>query len=158
MCNQISRSIILFLLFTSVLLCAGCSYKTDFVVLNKSDGVIDIQYRLKHFFLKPSGEFDDSQTPAALPITEFEKSKHEWRKLAANEYTWDGANDTFTVHIAPNQALRVGSAVNYTGSADNFDLMSIKISGKNGSLDLQGKPAQTEFKSQSSTQYVLEYR
>jgi hypothetical protein len=42
-----SRRILLLITIMSVLLLAGCSYRYDFVVVNKSEGPIQVQYRLK---------------------------------------------------------------------------------------------------------------
>lgn len=150
------RRILLLLTIMSIPMLAGCSYGYDFVVINKSNVPIQVQYKLKRHTETP-GKFVDIIPPAKLPIQEFQKSKYEWRKLSKEEYGWDNSTATFTVSVAPDEVLLVDHAVNYVGSEDQFNLASLKISGANGSIELEGKQAQTQFKG-SDTKYVLEYR
>ena len=142
----------------SVLLLVGCSYGYDFVVVNKSEMPIQVQYRLKRHTPETPGKFVDIIPPAKLALHEFQKSKHEWRKLSKDEYGWDNATGTFTVSVGPDEVLLVDSPTNYRGTENEFNLASIKITGANGSIDLEGKQAQTQFQIESDTNYVLQYR
>lgn len=153
-----SRRILLLITIMSVLLLAGCSYRYDFVVVNKSEGPIQVQYRLKRHTPETPGKFVDINPPAKLTLQDFQKSKHEWRNLSKDEYGWDNPTGTFTVSVAPDEVLLVDYTYNYDGSEDQFDLASIKITGAKGSIDLEGKQAQTQFKIESDTKYVLQYR
>jgi hypothetical protein len=69
---------------------------------------------------------------------------------------WDNPTGTFTVSVAPDEVLLVDYTYNYGGSEDQ--LASIKIAGAKGSIDLDGKQAQTQFKIESDTKYLLQYR
>ena len=136
----------------SVLLLSSCSYRYDFVVVNKSEGPIQVQYTLKR---QASGQFADVNPPAKLTLLEFQRSKHEWRSLPRGEYSWDNSTATFSISVASNEVLLVDST---GGGEDEFALDNIKITGSKGSMDLEGKPAYTQFKYESDQKYVLEYR
>jgi hypothetical protein len=146
------------LLLISILPLAGCSYRYDFVVVNKSGGPIQVEYRLKRHTPETPGEFVEINPPAKMSLGEFQKSKHDWRNLSKDAYGWDNATGTFSVNVASAEALLVDYTYNYGGSEDQFHLMSIKITGAKGSIDLEGRQAQTQFKVESDTNYVLEYR
>jgi hypothetical protein len=148
--------VVILLLF--VLIMSGCSYRYDFVVVNKSDGPIQVQYRLKRHTPETPGKFVDINPPAKLTLQEFQKSKHEWQDLPKDAYGWDNSTGTFSVSVASDEVLLIDYTYNYGGSEDQFDLASIKITGAKGSIDLEGKQAQTQFKIESDTKYVLQYR
>jgi hypothetical protein len=58
------------------------SYRYDFVVINKSDRPIEVQYKLKRH---PSGQYTDITPPAKLTLSEFER-------LNINGETWQRTN------------------------------------------------------------------
>ena len=61
------------------------------------------------------------------------------------------------MNVAPGEVLRVDYAVNYRGAASQFDLANIKITGSNGTVDLQGSQAQTQFKPEGND-YIIRYK
>ena len=71
---------------------------------------------------------------------------------------FDNLTGTFTVGVAPDEVLLLTYAYNYGGDENEFDLARIKITGAKGSIDLEGRQAQTQFKIESDTKYVLRYR
>lgn len=142
---------ILFLLLTM----SGCSYRYEFVVINKSDRPIEVQYKLK---LHPSGQYADITTPAKVILSEFEKTEYQWRNLEKNQYEFDDLTATFKVRVAPDEVLLLDFAYNYRGDENEFDLASIKIGGASGSISLEGRQAQTQFRSDGDTKYILTYR
>jgi hypothetical protein len=147
-----SRRILLLTTIISFLLLSSCSYRYDFVVVNESEGPIEVQYTLKR---RPSGQFADNHPPAELTIQEFQKSKPEWRNLMSGEYIWDNSTGTFIIIVACGGVLLVDST---TGGEDAFALESIKITGSKGSVSLEGQQAHTQFKSESDQKFVLRYR
>ena len=152
------RKILLTLSFAPVLLLSACSYRYDFVVVNKSDGVIEVQYRLKQQNPQAPGKFVGINPPAKLGIKEFEKSEREWGELPKEQYHFDNLTGIFTVSVAPNEVLLLSFAYNYQGHDNEFALANIKITGAKGSIILEGRQAQTQFKIESDTKYVLQYR
>jgi hypothetical protein len=151
------RKIFLVTLFASVLLFSACSFRYDFVVVNKSDGVIEVRYKLKRYTLETPSNYFDIAPPAKLSIKEFQKSDRVWRDIPKEQYIFDNLTGTFTVKVAPSETLLVDFANNYRGDESQFALESINITGAKGSINLEGKQAQTQFKVESNT-YVIQYR
>ena len=60
--------------------------------------------------------------------------------------------------VAPDEVLVVDFAYNYSGDENEFDLASIKIDGASGSIDPEGRQAQTQFRIERDTKYILRYR
>ena len=143
--------VILFL----VLMMSGCSYRYDFVVINKSDRPIEVQYKLKRH---PSGQYADITTPAKVLLSEFEKAEYQWRNLAKDQYQFDDLTGTFKVSVAPDEVLLLDFVYNYHGDENQFDLVSIKLDGASGSINLEGRQAQTQFRIEGDTKYILRYR
>lgn len=143
------------------ILLSACSTREDFVVINKSGGVVEVQYKIKRCAPETSGGYVDVNPPAKLGIKEFQKSDHVWRRLADEQYKYDGLTCTFTVSVSPGEALLVDYTYNYRGhnsggSESHFDLETLSISGGRGALRLEGRQAQTQFRNESGD-YVLVY-
>jgi len=137
---------------------SGCSYRYDFVVINASAGTITVEYRLKRWTPVSAGTFVDVESPAKVSVDEFKQAEYHWQKLSREDYLFDKTTGTFMVNVAPQEVLLIDQTSNYMGDENQFDLISIKISGANGVIDLQGKQAQTQFKIESDTKYVIRYR
>jgi len=137
---------------------SGCSYRYDFVVINASAGTITVEYRLKRWTPVSAGTFVDVESPAKVSVDEFKQAEYHWQKLSREDYLFDKTTGTFMVNVAPQEVLLIDQTSNYMGDENQFDLISIKISGANGVIDLQGKQAQTQFKIESDTNYVIRYR
>jgi hypothetical protein len=152
------RILLFALLIASLLLFSACSYTYDYVVVNKSNELIEVQYKLTRRAPENLGKFVDIRLPAKASVTEFEKSKPEWRDLQKEEYSFDNSTGTFTVKVAPDEALLVDSFSDAAGDEGRFGIASITINGSKGSINLQGRQAQTQFKPESDTKYVIRYR
>ena len=146
--------VILFL----IVMMSGCSYRYDFVVINKSDRAIEVQYKLKRYTPETQGKYVDINTPAKVTLSEFEKSEYQWRNLAKDQYQFDDLAKTFKVSVAPDEVLLVEFEYNYRGDENEFALDSIKISSPSGSINLEGLQAQTEFRMERDRKYILRYR
>jgi hypothetical protein len=152
------RTLIFIVCVISLLLLTACSYRYDFVVINKSDKPIEVRYQLKRWTPETPGKFVDVNPPSKLTLKEFESSEHEWHELAKGQYGFDTRTGVFTVNIAPDEVLLVDFTYNYQGHEDEFDLANIRITGAYGSIDLQGREAQTAFTYESDRNYVLRYK
>src|SRR5262245_22831895 len=96
-------------LLYGVYMLAGCSYLTNFVVINATDRPIEIQYVIK----QPGDSSPLFSVTQTLPITPAIKSvlqlgqQTEWRELSAAQYTFDPDNRRVGVSLMPNEALRI---------------------------------------------------
>jgi hypothetical protein len=150
--QNMKHSILSLLILFLVLTMSGCSYRYDFVVINKSDRPIEVQYKLK------SGHSANITTPAKVTLSEFEKAEYQWRNLAKDQYQFEDLTATFRVSVAADEVLLLDFAYNYRGDESQFDLVSIKIDGASGSINLEGRQAQTQFRIEGDTKYILRYR
>lgn len=146
----------LLMIFILGLLLVACSTREDFVVLNRSNDVIEVKYKWK-------GCLDgnaDKLWPAKLTIREFEQSSPDWSTLTDQQFRQDEC--TFVVNVLPGEALRVYRDFNYRGnkfegSEFQFAIQDLEISGRKGSVRLEGKQTQNSFKENRSGDYVIEY-
>ena len=152
------RKLLILLLLILPLLLAACSYRYEFVVINKSDAAIGVRYQLKRWTPETPGKFVDFHPPAKLTEKEFQKSERQWQNLPKDQYAFDNLTGTFTVTVAADEVLLLQHASNYQGNENEFDFARIKISGSKGTIDLEGRQAQTQFKIESDTKYVIRYR
>jgi hypothetical protein len=148
------------ILFISVLLLSSCSIGYEFVIVNKSDSIIEVQYKTKRC-VAGGPEGYNLGFPARLSIEEFQKSKHTWEQLPKEDYKYDSFNCIYTIRVLPSQVLKTQHVSNYPGhkSEDSniyFGLETVTIKGATGILRLQGEQAKTAFKKESES-YILTY-
>jgi hypothetical protein len=157
------HTVFLTTLLASVLLLSACSTREDFVVLNKSGGVVEVRYKLKRCTPETPGKYVDTNPPAKLRVEEFQKSDHVWTALPKEQYKYDGLTCTFTVNVSPNEVLLVGYTYNYQGhdsesSELHFRFDNLLIMGSKGTVRLEGRQAQTQFIKIESGDYAITYR
>jgi len=152
------RRVVLLIVLTSLVVIAGCSRSYDFVVINNSSGTIEVKYRLQPYTLDAQGKYLIDNAPVTVLLEDFEKAKYEWHKLRKDEYEFDDVTGVFSVNLAPAEVLWVDHTTNVTVNDGQFHLGSIRISGPNGSINLEGKQAQAQFKIESDNKFVLRYR
>lgn len=145
---------------SSVSLFAGCSYITDFAVVNESDRPIEVRYRVKNY----PGPFAAPVAPAVIATSQMSaKGGQQWSTLTADRYQLDQANRTVTVRVMPNEALLVADMHNYNGHGDPWDakqfpIDEITIQGSGGEVCFRGSQSRTSFSEVSSALYTITYR
>ena len=141
------------------LVASACSTGHDFVVINTTNGSIEVQYRIK----RCTGTADrEVEPPSKLRMSEFQKSNHVWLKLSKEQFKYDAQICTYAVVVGPHEALLVGSTFNYAGpnskdSERHFAIEAISVTGPLGAVRLDGRQAQTQFKGEGSGDYILRY-
>ena len=154
------RFLFLLLLTAFSLVCAACSYATDFVVVNRSAQPIVVRYKIKQF----PGDFAPPDKPATIAASSLDShGGQEWQLLSSDRFQVDQATRTVTVNVASADALRIASLHNYSGhddawDANEFPIDEIMVSGGNGELKLNGPQALTIFTEVSRALYTLTYK
>jgi hypothetical protein len=154
------RAAFLLLLTALCFLCTGCSYITDFVVVNGSTESVTVRYRIKQF----PGEFGLPVKPATLLASRLDShGGQQWNILSSDAYHVDAAGRTVSVSVGPGDALRIADVSNYgshddTWNANEFPIDEITISGANGDLRLTGQQTRTTFAKVSLALYTLTYK
>lgn len=150
------RRFILMVLVASLALFAACSYATDFVIVNESDGPITIRYEVKNY----PGPFSPPETPGVVPASELSEDGQQWNPV---QFELDEASRSVTTRLMPGQALRIATMNHYIGhddpnDAQNFQIRKITVSGTRGELNLTDEQARTTFTKVARTLYTLTYR
>jgi hypothetical protein len=151
------RRIILMVLVASLYLFAACSYMTDFVIVNESDGPITIRYEVKNY----PGPFSPPEIPGTMPASELSsKGSQRW---TPSQYELDETSRSVTTRLMPGQALRIATLHHYVGHKDpndaqNYPISRIMVSGARGELSLAGEQARTTFSKVSAALYTLTYK
>lgn len=150
------RRYIAMVLVGSVCLLAACSYATDFVIVNESDGPITIRYEVKNF----PGPFYPSTTPGVVAASELSEDGQQWNPV---QFAVDEASRSVTTQLMPGQALRIATMNHYTGhddpnDAEKYQIRRIIVSGTRGELNLSDQQARTAFTKVASTLYTLTYK
>ena len=141
----------------------ACSYGTNFVVVNASDQIIEVQY----VFKKPSDPFPPMQMPPIPPVIKTVSPLQQqitWRELSPSQYAFDSNSRRLIVSLKPGEALRVeqrnlrDEKVDATHNATNFFIEEIEVKGSYGEIRLQGEQVRQSFLAESKSQYTLTYR
>jgi hypothetical protein len=140
----------------SVCLLAACSYGTDFVIVNESDGPVTIRYEVKDF----PGPFYLPTTPGVVAASELSEDGQQWNAV---QFEIDEVSRSMTTRLMPGQALRIATMHNYTGHNDpndaaSFQIRKITVSGNRGELNLTDEQARTSFTRVARTLYTLTYK
>lgn len=90
------------ILLVVVVSLTACSYSTDFVIVNDTTEILNIEYRVKEF----PGEFSPPATPSILPVSQLSsRGNRQWTRLQSEQYNVDPQKRTVSVRIGPGQAL-----------------------------------------------------
>lgn len=150
------RRYITMVLVGCVCLLAACSYATDFVVVNESDGPITVRYEVKDF----PGPFYPPTAPGVAAAADLSEDGQQWSPA---QFTVDEASRSVTTQLMPGQALRIASMNHYSGHDDpndaaKYQIRRIVVSGTRGELNLSDEQARTAFTEVAPTLYTLTYK
>ena len=140
----------------SLCLFAACSYLTDFVIVNESDGPVTIRYEIKDF----PGSFYVPTDPKVVPASQLSEDGQRWQPV---QFAVDEASRSVTTQLLPGQALRIASMSHYSGHNDpnddhKYQIRAITVSGRRGELHFTGEQARTSFTKVALTLYTLTYK
>ena len=152
-------------LFCALCVCAGCSYSTDFVVVNSSSEPLHVTYTIAESGIDPLLTTGVG-TPAILALTEL--SGREWRPLKPEEFSLDGATRTVSVLLPPNDGLLINRAGEWRSNSEEPSGLVIEriiLSGVKGAVSVEGKDVFKRFVVVSKplfsygppTQFILVY-
>ena len=149
------RSIIM-VLVGSLLLLAACSYTTDFVIVNESDGPITIHYQVKDY----PGPFSPPVAPGVVSASQLSEDGQQWNPV---QFELDEASRSVSTRLSPGQALRIATMNHYSGHDDptdayKFQIRTITLSGTRGELKLTDEQARTSFTKVARSLYTLTYK
>jgi hypothetical protein len=124
----------------------GCSFGTDYVIVNTSGASLQVTYIIAPTSIDPLAA-TGVITPAVLPVSQL-SGHREWRKLSGTEFVWDHATRTVTVSLPPNQGLLINQGGEYNPDhpvPERFIIQEIRIAGANGQMILTGDAVPKAF-------------
>lgn len=137
---------------------SSCSFIASFVVVNRSDAPLEVQYTFKGGAGRACCAGDG---PARLTLKELEGDR-PWKKLQEGEYFYNSTAGSVAVVLRPGEALLVERAVNFVGHGPqpdpDFRIGSVRLTGASGTVFYEGLQAQTAFAEDDSNLYALTYR
>jgi hypothetical protein len=158
-----ARYWLLILLLLLQLSLTACSYLTNFVVVNTSNHVVDVRYKVKQPGQPMPPMLMLPIKPAIKPTSQLDQQS-PWRDLSTSEFEFDPDSRTVLVSLMPGDALRIEHRNLVDGPTDdasqalNFAIEEIILDGANGVTKLQGEQARKSFVPQSKKTYVLTYK
>jgi hypothetical protein len=146
------------LLLLSTLFLSSCSFSNKFVVVNKSNAPITVQYTFSYKGASPEEPY---QVPAKQTLQDFENNDGQWRTLSRDEYVFDGEAGRVGVTVAPGEALLIDRTM-YAGHSvedetEFLTITSIRLKGANGTVRYGGAQAHRQFKLAFKTTYTITY-
>ena len=144
-CRRFMRRALLVLILLQAYFLAGCSFSTEYVIVNASGGTLEVTYTIAPTGIDPLATTGVG-IPAILPTSKL--MGREWRKLPAGEFVFDRVNRTVTVSLPPNQGLLITRAGEYNpnrSAATDFIIKEIRIAGPNGEMTLRGDAVPKAF-------------
>ncbi|HEX8160734.1 MAG TPA: hypothetical protein VF538_02455 [Pyrinomonadaceae bacterium] len=154
------RHVFLIALVFLALLLGGCSFATDFVVVNKSEQPIEVAYRVAESSVGPVPTVGEPLVIAASRLGA--KGGDDWKELSPNQYKVDLKSRTITVVVMPNAALRLTYVRDYgwdesIQNSNYFPIKELNVTGARGGIKLTGRQVHTTFSQVSEGLYTLTY-
>ena len=156
--NIQTRHLFLIGLGASVLLLIGCSYLTNFVVVNASDDSVKVRYRFKRA-TDPLAPRRSSTVPHVKAVSELNQEV-PWREFSSSQYSFDPDSGTVVVSLEPGEALQL-EVLNLTDKhydASDFAIEEIDITGTHGEIKLEGEQVYKGFVVESKKLLAVTYR
>jgi len=160
MMRSLKKQLMFIPLLCSLLLLTGCSYITDFAVINESDQPVEVRYKIKNY----PGSFSPPVTPATIAASQLStKGDRQWNKLAPDRFQLDQDNRAVVVRVMPHEALLVADMHNYGGheatwDAKEFPIVQLTVKGSRGEITFTNDDARRSFSEVSRALYTLTYK
>jgi hypothetical protein len=94
----------------------GCSYYTEFAVVNLSTLPIEVTYATESWPYSPRTPYP---RPATVDARKLRPRGTRWTELSAGGYRWSADSSQVTVTLAPHTALRFARLTNWSESASD---------------------------------------
>jgi hypothetical protein len=161
--KSLIKSILLSALTLSVFNTIGCSYTTDFVLVNNSGEPIAIRYIVKESKLFPEDFDRPPVAPSVSPIKNL-SDQTRWKVLSGTEYKFDSPSRTVSMQLMPGYGLRIDkrnlqdAGQDEASKSRNFGIETIEMTGTKGEILLTGEQARIAFTFESKSLATITYR
>jgi hypothetical protein len=152
-CSHARHVAMIVLLLLAVLLCPGCSFINDMVVINASGDTLKVTYRARERV---------NAAPRTKPASEVFETV-AWQPLPDTRYKTDPDTHLTVLTLNHGEALLLTQCSPGNGQPDNgctpedFRIDEIVLVGANGEIKLTGDEARTAFSLKSKHVFTLTY-
>lgn len=154
------RIILLSILLTACLLTCGCSFATEFAVINNSDSVIDVEYVV-------SADWKSLDQPTKKPwktnLSQYNAwfAGKDWKEVSDSEFIYDASEKKCRLKLAPGEVLRLTftfDAMIENGEINSFNIESLRLNGDKGEVFYSGKRFYKQFERKDGYNYFITYK
>lgn len=155
------KLILIIFVFCLVIFLSGCSYSTQFYVLNKSESPIQVEYIVN---LRLNTIDHTQATPYKMSLSDYEKwfGDKNLQEVQQNEYEFDSKLQKVTLTLKSNEVLRIAIALHHESvlPTENykFPLENLRLSGSSGERIYSGENFYKQFEKKDDNNYFIEYK
>lgn len=153
------RFAVLVLTLLLAILLSGCSYGYDFMIVNNSEAVLEIEYRWQGSL---------ASTPYKFRYENFDGKTFSKQEPIDGSFTKEDfesaeRDKVFQVSLEPKQALRIFVIYNVEKDKieskldESFNINHLKLMGSKGTIEMTGKQVWLQFQ-QIQDNYFIIYR
>lgn len=148
-------------LLVVVLILSGCSYSTEFVVVNDSTSPIEIEFVI-------TSNFDSIEHTVTKPYKTslsnwnswFERT--DWQEILQKEYEFDSQLHKAKLKLNPKEVARIAIALHHETVliTDNYEfpIKTLYLNGENDEILYSGKQFYKQFEKKGDNRYFIEYK
>jgi hypothetical protein len=136
------------------LISSACSYSVNFVVINNSDSVLEVEYTI----------LGGGDNPARISLAEWNKwfgGEKEWREIPQDEYRFEPETGKYKLKIAPNEVVKIFKRNDWMYSIENyqdFELINIQLTGESGKVGYEGNQIFKQFEEKNYSNRFIAYK
>lgn|GEM_PF-3645108 len=155
------KTILSFFITVLCLATLSCSYSVDFVVINSSDAMVDLEYEVSSQIEKPD---NPTTKPLKMNLKNWNSwfGEKKWQEISSNEYEFDSQSRKYKLKLQPNEAIRImqenDGRVYFYNEELGFNIISLRINGRYGEVIYQGKQLLNQFEKKTHTEYFINYK
>jgi hypothetical protein len=142
----------------TVYLSGGCSWITDFAVLNGSEDTLHVDYELRQRHDTRWGFVYEA--PAVAPVDSVCKYGTPWTELKKDDVAFDSSMRRVSVELPSRTALRITRNLTFVGdSADSarFNVVALRLAGNSLQREIADPVLLSTFERRSPQLYIINF-
>lgn len=141
----------------------ACSYSVEFVFVNESDTVIEVEYVAQGISYGDDGPTVQRQfVPHTMTYGKWDLGyeREDWQPVKETAYRVDLPAEKFVIKLPPRTALRlaeVNDSVIFRKGED-FELKRLQVRGAYGNMSFEGRQLFNQFVERRRFSYFISYK
>lgn len=154
------RILLISLILTSCIFLSACSFAAEFVVINKSDLPIEVEYTLNRN-LKALDNPTTKPLKMKLSVWNSWFKEKNWEEVPDSEFVYNAETQKCKLKLSPDEVLRI-TFVDYdsfttVSEYQNFGISGLRLTGKYGEVFYNGNQIYNQFEKKNSQNYYIVY-